>query len=171
MKMIELLRKHFDLIFCDIFRGGSLSHVDFVKKIQANQRSSQKALSSCLKELAAHEANKLKSMNPQPKWYSIHRKDGIDTDFNNVFLKNAPEIKNGSDGLSLLFLTSSDESGQKGNLILLGDENVVADLRDQICSLLDGKGAGKGQRFQAKVNQLKKINACEKLIIEYFARK
>lgn len=146
-------------------------HLELARKAQANQRSSQKALSSCLKELAVHEANKLKAMNPQPKWYSVHRKDGIDTDFNNVFLKNAPEIKNGTDGLSLLFLTSTDESGQKGNLILMGDENVIADLGDQICNLLDGKGKGKGQRFQAKVNQLKKVNACEKFIAEYFKQK
>lgn len=143
--------------------------MDLAKKVQANQRSSQKALSSCLKELAVYEANKLKAMNPQPKWYSVHRKDGIDADFNNVFLKNAPEIKSkGEDGLSLLFLTSSDENGKVGNLLLMGDEKVIADLGDQICNLLDGKGKGKGQRFQAKVNQLKKITACEKLITEYF---
>lgn len=158
-------------IFNDFIRGRAQSHVDLVKKIQASQKSNQKALSSCLKELAVHEANALKAMNPQPKWYSVHRKDGIDTDFNNIFLKNVPEIKNGSDGLSLLFLTSTDEIGQKGNLLLMGDEHVIADLGDQICALLDGKGKGKGQRFQAKVNQLKKVNACEKLIGEYFARK
>lgn len=86
-------------------------------------------------------------------------------------MKNAPEIKNGTNGLSLLFLTSSDENGQKGNLILMGDEKVVADLSDPICDLLDGKGKGKGQRFQAKVNQLKKLNVCEKLIAEYFSRR
>lgn len=145
--------------------------MDLIKKIQANQKSNQKAFASCLKELAVLEANKLKAINPQPKWYSVHRKDGVDTDFNSIFLKNAPAIKNGADGLSLLFLTSSDENGQKGNLILVGDENVLADLSDQICNLLDGKGKGKGQRFQAKVNQLKKVPACEKLIAEYFAGK
>lgn len=146
--------------------------MDLAKKMQANQKSTQKALSSCLKELAVHEANKLKAMNPQPKWYSLHRKDGIDTDFNSVFLKNAPEIKNKTeDGLSLLFLTSSDDNGKVGNLLLMGDEGVIADLGEQICNLLDGKGKGKGQRFQAKVNQLKKITACEKLIDEYFTRK
>lgn len=153
------------------YRGGPPRHVDLVKKIQANQKSSQKALSSCLKELAAFEAEKLKAMNPQPKWYSIHRKDGMDTDFNGTFLKNAPEIKNGTDGLALLFLSAGDENGQKGNIILVGDEKVVADLSDKICDLLDGKGKGKGQRFQAKVSNLKKISACEKLIAEYFAQK
>lgn len=137
--------------------------------MQANQKSTQKALSNCLKELAVGEANKLKAMNPQPKWYSIHRKDGIDTDFNSVFLKNAPEIKGkAEDGLSLLFITTSDDQGKVGNMLLEGDEKVIADLGDQICNLLDGKGKGKGKRFQARVNQLKKIAACEKLIEEYF---
>lgn len=142
-----------------------------MKKIQANQKQSQKALSNCLKELAVHEAAKLKAMSPQPKWYSIHRKDGTDTDFNSTFLKNAPEIKNGTDGLSLIFLTAGDESGENGNMILVGDESVINDLGEQICGLLDGKGRSNGQRFQAKVNRLKKISACEKLIKEYFAGK
>lgn len=110
-------------------------------------------------------------MEPLPKWYSLHRKDGMDTDFNSTFLRNAPEIKDASDGLSLLFLTAADENGEKGNMMLVGDENVIADLGDKICGLLDGKGKGKGQRFQAKVNNLKKISACEKLIKEYFAQK
>lgn len=119
--------------------------------------------------MALHEATTLKAIDPQPKWYALHRKDGMDTDFNSVFLRNAPEIR--SDGLRLLFLTSTDENGEKGNLILVGDEQVIADLGDQICNLLDGKGKGKGQRFQAKVNKLKKLAACEKLIAEYFSQK
>lgn len=124
-----------------------------------------------MKELAVHEAEKLKSLVPQPKWYSIHRRDVIDSDFISVFLKNAPEIKNDSDGLSLLFLTSADEIGEKGNMILFGNETVIANLGDALCDLLEGKGRGKGQRFQAKINNLKKIPACEKLIIEFFKQK
>lgn len=154
----------------NLYRGGPQSHVELVKKIQTNQKLNQKTLASCLKELAIHEAAKLKSINPPPKWYSLHRKDGADTDFISTFLKHAPEIKDGSEGLSLLFLTSSEESGERGNMVLIGVENVVTDLSEKICDLLEGKGRGKGQRFQAKVNNLKKISACEKLIGEYFNR-
>lgn len=124
-----------------------------------------------MKEIALTEAEKVKDLDPQQKWYSIHRKDGAETDFNGVFLKNAPEIKNGSDSLALYFLTAGEENGIKGNLLLFGDETVINDLATQICDLLDGKGRGKGQRFQAKVNNLKKINECEKLIGRYFERK
>lgn len=142
-----------------------------VKKIQASQKSNQRLVTFCLKELAIAEAEKFKNLDPQPKWYSIHRKDGAETDFNNVFLKNAPEIKNGSNGIALYFLTAGEENGTKANLLLFGDETVLNDLGTQICDLLDGKGRGKGQRFQAKVNNLKKINECEKLIGKYFEGK
>lgn len=126
-------------------------------------------LANCLKELAVHEAIKLKTMNPQPRWYSLHRKDGMDSDFAGTFLKNAPELK--KEGLCLLFLTSADENEGKANLVLFGDEQVIADLGDKICNLLEGKGRGKGQRFQAKVNNLKKLSVCEKRITEYFNQK
>lgn len=159
------------VLLLSFYRGGPQWHVKLIKKIQASQKSNQRTLSACLKELAVHEAEKLKAINPPPKWYSLHRKDGMDSDFNSTFLRNAPEIKNGSEGLALLFLTAADEHGDKGNMILFGDERVIAELGDSICSLLDGKGRGKGQRYQAKVNNLKKLPACETLIAEYFEKK
>lgn len=142
-----------------------------MKKIQASQKSNQRLAASCLKELALSEADKLKKLDPQPKWYSVHRKDGAETEFNGVFLKNIPEIKSGSIGLALIFLTAGEENGTKGNMLLYGDEVVVTDLGSKLCELLDGKGRGKGQRFQAKVNNLKKINECEKIICKYFEEK
>lgn len=159
------------MYFNILYSGGPQSHVELAKKIQANQKSNQRLLTACLKELAVREAEKLKSLNPQPKWYSVHRKDGMDSDFNSLFLRNAPEIKNGSDGLSLLFLTAGEENGNKGNMMLFGDENVIAELGPKICDLLDGKGKGKGQRFQAKVNNLKQLKECEKVISQYFETK
>lgn len=152
-------------------RGGPPSHIDLVRKTQANQKSNQRLVSACLKELAINEAENLKKLDPQPKWYSVHRKDGAETDFISIFLKNVPKIKNVADSLSLLFLTAGEENGSKGNLLLFGDEGAVTDLGSKICELLDGKGRGTGQRFQAKVNNLKKINECEKLIAKYFEAK
>lgn len=128
-------------------------------------------MSSCLKELAGFEAEKLKNRTPQPRWYSIHRKDGMETDFNSTFLRNIPEIKNGADDLSLIFLTAGEDSGTKGNMLVYGDETIVAELGPKIYDLLDGKGRANKQRFQAKVNNLKKLKECEKLISEYFQEK
>lgn len=159
------------LIEINFYRGGPQSHVDLARKMQSNLKSTQRLLNACLKELAVTEAEKLKALNPQPKWYSVHRKDGTDTDFNSIFMRNAPEIKNESDGLSLIFLTASEDQGTKGNVLLFGDENAISTLAPQLCDLLDAKGKAKGQRFQAKANNMKKISECEKVISNYFDQK
>lgn len=152
-----------------IFSGGPQSHIDLVKKLQSNQKAGQRTLQKCLKEIAAYEVEKLKTMQPQPKWYSLHRSDGIEPDFINAFLRNAPEIsQQTNDGLSLLFLTVGEEGTHKGQLVLFGDPKIVNELGPTICELLEGKGNGKGQRYQAKVNNLKRISECEKRIAEYF---
>lgn len=108
-------------------------------------------------------------MPVQPRWYSLHRSDGIEPDFINTFLKSAPTLSDSDKiGLGLLFLTAGDES-YKGQLILQGRPEVIAALGFAICQLLEGKGNGKGTRFQGKVNNLKRIAECEKLIQKYFS--
>lgn len=137
--------------------------------MQANQKSGQRTLLKCLKEIAIFEANKLKSLAEQPRWYSLHRTDGIEPDFINTFLKNAPEISvSENNGLALLFLTVGDDTN-KGQLVLQGRSEVISALGAVICQTLDGKGNGKGTRFQGKINNLKRIAECEKLIKDYFA--
>lgn len=114
------------------------------------------------------EADKLKSMSPSPKWYALNRNYGIEPDFINTFLQNAPAIAADGNGLSLLMLTVGEDNGSKGQLMLAGNEAIVQELGPKICEILDGKGNGKGQRFQAKVNNLKRLPECEKLLSEYF---
>lgn len=149
-------------------RGGAQSHVDLAKKMQLSQKTNQRLLNACLKEIAQLEAAKLKAMQPLPSWYSVHRRDGIETDFNSVFLRSAPAIGDGDDTVSLIFLSAGEESSTKGTVQMLGKEDIVAKLAPRFCELLDGKGKASGQRFQAKVNNLKKISECEKLIKEHF---
>lgn len=127
-------------------------------------KTNQRRLNSCLKEIAQLEANKLKAITPLPRWYSVHRRDGIETDFNSVFLRNAPAIGDNDDNISLIFLTAGEEDSTKGTVQLLGKAEIVAQLAPQFCEILDGKGKANGQRFQAKVNNLKKVSECEKLI-------
>lgn len=127
-------------------------------------KSNQRLLNSCLKEIAQLEATKLKAMTPLPKWYSVHRRDGIETDFNSVFLRNAPPIGDNDDNISLIFLTAGEDNSTKGTVQLLGKADLVAQLAPHLCEILDGKGKANGQRFQAKVNNLKKVSECERLI-------
>lgn len=149
-------------------RGGPPSHIDLVKKLQTSQKSNQRNLQKCLKEIAVFEAEKLKLLTPLPKWYAVNRSYGIEPDFINAFLQNAPTISTDEDGISLLMLTVGEENGGKGQLTLVATEAIVKELGPKICEILDGKGNGKGQRFQAKVNNLKRLPECEKLLRAYF---
>lgn len=131
-------------------------------KLQSNLKKNQRTLVNCLKELATLEAERLRKMNPVPKYYFLHRSDGADNlEFITTFIRNVkvPEV--------FLFLTNGDDSG-KGQLVLQGSEVVIQKLGQQICTILDGKGNGNKQRFNAKVNNLKKIPDCEKLIAKHF---
>lgn len=136
--------------------------------MQLSQKTNQRLLNGCLKEIAQLEAVKLKTIKPIPAWYSVHRRDGIETDFNSVFLRNAPSIGDGDNSIELIFLSAGEDGSTKGTVQLLGKEEIVAKLAPHFCELLDGKGKANGQRFQAKVNNLKKIADCEKLIREHF---
>lgn len=115
-----------------------------------------------VKEVAIHEAAKLDELVPTPKYYFIHRNDGVESDFFTVFLKNT-KAKD-----TFLLLTAITDDKGKGQIVIQGKPDDVTILGPQLSEILDGKGNGKGGKFQAKVNNLKKLPACEELIKKYF---
>ncbi|XP_058119082.1 alanyl-tRNA editing protein Aarsd1 [Anopheles ziemanni] len=151
--------------FNSLLNGGPLAHVDLIKKLQATVRGTQRVAKKLSTELAAAEAERLNKLqeNP-PKYVFLHRCDGPDSDFVNTFLRlsKLPE--------SFIFLTNGDtDSNGKGQMVLLGKQEDIAKLGPEMCSLLEGKGNGKGTRFNAKVNKLKNVGLCEKLVQSHFS--
>lgn len=125
-----------------------------------NVKSSQKMIVKLLKELAAAEATKTNASTS--KYSFVHRTDGQESEF------IAPFLKQITDKQKLVFVTTADESA-KGKFILQGNEADVAALGPAISQILDGKGNGSKGRYQAKVNNLKKIAECENIIRMHFA--
>lgn len=140
-----------------------------IKKLQANQKSNQRNLQKCIKEIGKFECDRLKSLDELPKWVSVTRNYGNESDFINTFLQNAPEIT--EDGLRLILVTAGEDNSSKGQMTLFGLEAIVQEIGPKICEILDGKGNGKGKRFQGKVNNLKHLTECEKFLAEYFQEK
>lgn len=156
-----------ELQFTQILNGGPSTHVDLVKKIQVNYKSSQKTVQKLSKELATKEAEKFNNDTTAKPYVSLHRNDGVDMDFANTFMRNLKAEKS-----LFLFITISEViDGKSGSLLLQGDPEDITALGDPICKLLDGKGNGKNNRFQAKVTNLNKIKDCEILIKNHFANK
>ena len=61
-------------------------HLPLVEKMQKSLKLTTKTNSNLLKEIAQHEALKIKTSDPKPAYCYIYRKDG-DTDFISTFLK------------------------------------------------------------------------------------
>lgn len=133
-----------------------------VKKIKENLKTTQRTFTKVIKELAVYEADKVKQLPDPPKYYCLHRTDGIDSDFFSVFIRQLGNKE------MFLFLTSGDDTSTKGQMLCQGKVEDVDKLGRTLCELLDGKGNGKNGRFQGKVNNLKKLDDCRKIVSEYF---
>lgn len=131
-----------------------------VKKLKDSVKSTQRAVLKLLKELAAAEAAKVNELTGA-KYYCTHRTDGQESEFIGCFLKQI------ADKEAFVFVTTADES-MKGKFVLQGNAADVTALGPILCDLLDGKGNGSNGRYQAKVNNLKKIAECEAAIKKHF---
>nr|CAI5828537.1 unnamed protein product [Callosobruchus analis] len=95
-------------------------HADLVEKLQKNMKTLNKNLQSVLKDLASYEADKVKRLVPQPKYYFLHKKEA-DPDFMNTFIRQLEKTN------VFLFLSVGDEK-TTGNIVLFGPEQAVGDL-------------------------------------------
>lgn len=147
--------------------------------MQKNSKLINKNLQTLLKELAVVEAEKLKQIEPTPSYFCLHKKEA-EPDFINNFIREFDRTD------VLLFLSVGDEK-TNGNFVLYGNEEPVAQLGPKyvfiiaffhtlsivfvflrISELLKGKGAGKGNKYQAKVACMANRSKAEQLVIEYF---
>ncbi|XP_044766453.1 alanyl-tRNA editing protein Aarsd1-B [Coccinella septempunctata] len=144
-----------------LLKNNPVQHPELVEKLLKNIKNVSKNLSTVLKDLAIHEVMKLKNADPTPKYYSLHRKEA-EPDFMNVFIQEYGKTD------VLLFLSTGEEKGV-GNIVLYGPEDDVQKLGPRICSLMDGKGAGKGNKFQAKVTKMENRSKAEQVVKEHFS--
>lgn len=143
-----------------MFSCGAVTHVSMVKKLKDSVKSTQRAVLKLLKELAAAEVKRVNELTAA-KYYWTHRTDGQESEFIGTFLKQI------ADKELFVFVTTADES-MKGKFVLQGKAADVTSLGPKLCDILDGKGNGSNGRYQAKVNNLKKISECEAVIRQHF---
>jgi len=144
--------------------------LELVQKLQQNVKGNRKYFQQLLKDFATAEAERLEDLpkKERPKYFALHRRDGIEVDFINTFLRVAPE------GI-FYFLTVSEGvaagSSAKGHLVLRGDPEIVEKLGPQFMELLEGKGNGKEGSFQGKINNLAGLQDCHELLDAQFKPK
>ncbi|TMW49285.1 hypothetical protein DOY81_005641 [Sarcophaga bullata] len=150
-----------------ILKGGPNQHLELIQKMQNNVKVVKKSFQKLLKDFATAEAEKLANLpKPLPKYYTLHRRDGVEPDFINTFLRLAPV------DISIYFVTVSEPAvgnqPGKGHMVLRGEPEIVQHFGPLFLNILDGKGNGKEGNFQAKICDIDKIPECEALLEEYF---
>ncbi|CAB0009555.1 unnamed protein product [Nesidiocoris tenuis] len=137
-----------------LLKNGPDSHMMLIDKLIKSNKTVSKSLQTVLKDGASLEIAKLKASNPKPTFFFHHRKEA-EMDYVNYFIKelNDPAI--------LLLLVVGD--GPECHVVLNGPPDLVQNLGPSVAEILDGKGNGKGGRFQAKCKAMKSLPKAVKL--------
>uniref|UniRef100_A0A146L2H2 Alanyl-tRNA editing protein Aarsd1-B n=1 Tax=Lygus hesperus TaxID=30085 RepID=A0A146L2H2_LYGHE len=137
-----------------LLKNGPDSHTMLVDKLIKSNKAVNKNLQNALKDCASSEITKFKALDPKPKFFYHCRKDA-EMDYCNFFIRefNDPEV--------LLLLAIGE--GTEGHVVLHGPPTLLQDVGPRIAEILEGKGNGKGHRFQAKVKDLKALPKAVKI--------
>ncbi|XP_043359353.1 alanyl-tRNA editing protein Aarsd1-like isoform X1 [Dermochelys coriacea] len=142
-----------------LLKNGAEEHVEAVKRLQNSVKLLQKNNLNLLRDLAVLTAQNFKNNPGRGQVFVLHRKDG-DSEFMNII---ANEI--GTED-TLLFLTVGDEKGA-GLFLLAGPSEVVEKLGPRVAELLEGKGAGKRDRFQGKATRMSRRAEVQALLQDF----
>jgi len=138
-----------------ILRNGPEDHLDLIDKMQKSLKTTTKTNSNLLKELAVNDAAKEKAKDPKPDFVYIYRREG-DNDYISVLTKELEGY--------LLVVLVGEEKGAAGQLVVTGPGDKPALIGKKLLEILDGKGGGKGSRFNAKINSFKNLDKIQKTV-------
>ncbi|CAG9761661.1 unnamed protein product [Ceutorhynchus assimilis] len=141
-----------------ILKNNSLQHPDLVEKLQKNVKTLTKNLQIANRDAALIIAEKLK--NSTTNYFSMFREIG-DVDFINTLIRECAKRKD-----LLLFLGVGDPK-TVGNFVLYGPENDVKCLGQEVCNILEGKGALNGNKYFAKANKMLNWDKADAFIKDY----
>ncbi|KAG7256568.1 hypothetical protein CRUP_015912 [Coryphaenoides rupestris] len=138
-----------------LLKTGPDKHVEAVDKIQKSVKMLQKSNLGLLRDMAVLIAQNFKSDPLRGNFFSLHKKEG-DNEFMNIIANEiGTEI--------LVFLTVGEEKGP-GQFLLAGPSDAVSEMGPRVLELLQGKGAGKGGRFQGNAGSLSRRGEVETLL-------
>uniref|UniRef100_A0A023F7Z2 Putative metal-dependent hydrolase n=1 Tax=Triatoma infestans TaxID=30076 RepID=A0A023F7Z2_TRIIF len=155
LKRFEKMYKN-ELSLNLLLRNGPDMHQELIEKLQKTMKLTNKKSDQMMKDLIVLQVKSLKSLIPYPKVFTIHRADA-EIDYINTFIKELNDLN------ILILFTIGDKEGY---MVLHGPEEKVTAFGPKLAEILDGKGNGKGNRYQAKVKNLKNLNHAELLIKE-----
>lgn len=144
--------------FNKLLSCGPAEHLHQIEKISKKQRADAKLHKMYLREIAELTVkNHLSSPAVVEPVFVLHR-DDADHEFMSVICNMLLPHK-----LALL-LTGGGKKGQGTFLMSSNDEKLVSILGPQVSDILEGKGGGKGTRYQGKAQKIENHQIAFELI-------
>ncbi|RWS26113.1 alanyl-tRNA synthetase-like protein [Leptotrombidium deliense] len=134
-----------------LLKNGPDDHVLLVGKLQKNLKQTQKNCLTVVRDIALLEARLFKLIDPRPKFYSLHRKEGL-TDFATIFANEVAALAN--ETFFLVTVAQDASSNSPGYVLMIGRNNQLNSCIPIAEEVLNAKGTIKQDRFQAKVTSL-----------------
>ncbi|XP_048728744.2 alanyl-tRNA editing protein Aarsd1-like isoform X2 [Ostrea edulis] len=144
-----------------LLKGPVEDHYERAETAVKGFKSTQKYVTSLLRDLAVFEGQKFKS-NGNPL-LCLHRKEG-DLEFMNIIIQQVDNCN------KICFLTVGEEKGA-GLFLLSGPEDFIQNVGPKVAEILNGKGSINRGNYQGKANKLSQKGKAEKLIQEYLSSK
>ena len=128
---------------------GPDDYATILDKWQRSLKQGQRAARGLLRQLAEAEVERFRSSSaPEAgRFLSVHQPAG-DSEFMSTVVTLL------SDPAVLVVVTVGGEDGGPGSLLISGPPTLVDRVGPKLCQLMDGKGAGKNGRFNAKLASL-----------------
>lgn len=133
-------------------------HLQQVERLGRNQRAEAKLNKSYLREIAELTARShLSGPLASDPFFLLHREEA-DMDFMSVLCSSLLPHK------QLILVVGGGKKGA-GTFMMSGTDNqLVSELGPRVAEILDGKGGGKGAKYQGKVQKVENYKAAFELV-------
>lgn len=113
-------------VLTGLLKNEPSKHEELVQKLQKNFKTANKALQNVLNEVAVFEIEKIKSMEPKPRYVFMFKKEAT-PEFNRTICKGLESYKD-----MFVFLVSEDnEKRGEGQILIQGPEEACNALGSQ----------------------------------------
>uniref|UniRef100_A0A2A4JNL3 Threonyl/alanyl tRNA synthetase SAD domain-containing protein n=1 Tax=Heliothis virescens TaxID=7102 RepID=A0A2A4JNL3_HELVI len=100
-------------------------HEELIQKLQKNLKAANKHLQTVLLELAQHEADKIRRIEPKPKYMIMFKKEAT-PEFNRAVIKGLE-----GEGLFMFLVSEDPDKPNEGQIIIQGPKEHVNVLGDK----------------------------------------
>lgn len=147
----------------------SCTESEIVGRVNAmvdDRREKERVIQNLNEKLCYFQAKEIAEMLNANDGVAVIDLGDVDMQYKTILANTVAEAKGGMSE-SLLLMIGGSESGEEGSFLLVGDEELVEKTGKIVAATLEGRGGGRGGKFQGKGNNIRKgLEEARRLMLE-----